>query len=149
MLLKNNNKALPINNVLDVQQKLFGFENFDHGSSKKRKNKNRRQKKENQSKFHVGKYKDPELIISEEYTSKYYIDENGIIGCLNPICPNCNSRKVTKWDIYSKNIISEEYCGEIQIRRYFCKRCQKTFITNLNDHFDANSHISNSLKEKS
>lgn len=63
---------------------------------KKRKNKNRRQKIENQSKFHVGKYKDPELIISEEYTSKYYIDENGIIGCLNPICPNCNSRKVTK-----------------------------------------------------
>ena len=149
MLLKNNNKALPINNVLDVQQKLFGFENFDYGSSKKRKNKNRRQKKENQFKFHVGKYKDPELIISEEYTNKYYIDENGIIGCLNPICPNCNSRKVNKWDIYSKNIISEEYCGEIQIRRYFCKRCQKTFITNLNDHFNANSHISNSLKEKS
>ena len=36
MLLKNNNKALPINNVLDVQQKLYGFENFDHGSSKKK-----------------------------------------------------------------------------------------------------------------
>lgn len=149
MLLKNNNKALPINNVLDVQQKLFGFESFDHGKAKKRKNKTRSQKDENQSKFHVGEYKDPELIISEEYTSKYYIDENGIIGCLNPICPNCNSRKVTKWDIYSKNIISEEYCGEILIRRYFCKRCQKTFITNLNDHFDSHSHISNSLKEKS
>ena len=149
MLLKNNNKALPINNVLDVQQKLFGFENFDHGKAKKRKNKTRSRKNKNQSKFHVGKYKDPELIISEDYTSKYYIDENGIIGCLNPICPNCNSRKVTKWDIYSKNIISEEYCGEILIRRYFCKRCQKTFITNLNDHFDSYSHISNSLKEKS
>ena len=36
MLLKNNNKALPINNVLDVQQKLSSFENFDHGSSKKK-----------------------------------------------------------------------------------------------------------------
>ena len=149
MPFKNNNKALPINNVLDVQQKLFGFENFDHGKARKRKNRIRSRTKENQSKFYVGKYKDPELIISEEYTSKYYIDENGIIGCLNPICPNCNSRKVTKWDIYPKNIISEEYCGEILIRRYFCKRCQKTFITNLNDHFDPHSHISNSLKEKS
>ena len=37
MLLKNNNKTLPINNVLDVQQKLFGFENFDHGNAKKEK----------------------------------------------------------------------------------------------------------------
>ena len=149
MLLKNNNKALPINNVLDVQQKLFGFENFNHGKAKKRKNKTCCRTNEKQFKFHVGKYKDPELAISDEYSSKYYIDENNIIGCLNPICPNCNSRKITKWDIYSKNIISEEYCGEIQIRWYFCKRCQKTFITNLNDHFDANSHISNSLKEKS
>ena len=149
MLLKNNNKALPINNVLDVQQKLFGFENFNHGKAKKRKNKTCRRTNEKQFKFHVGKYKDPELAISDEYSSKYYIDENNIIGCLNPICPNCNSRKITKWDIYSKNIISEEYSGEILIRRYFCKRCQKTFITNLNDHFDSHSHISNSLKQKS
>ena len=149
MLLKKNNKALPINNVFDVQQKLFGFENFNHGKAKKRNKRNQRRSNEKQSKLHVGEYKDPELIISDEYTSKYYIDENGIIGCLNPICPHCNSRKVTKWDIYSRNIISEEYCGEILIRRYFCKRCQKTFITNLNDYFDARSNISNSLKEKS
>ncbi|MBR1611614.1 MAG: hypothetical protein IJ672_09095 [Methanobrevibacter sp.] len=149
MLLKNNNKALPINNVLEVQQKLFGFENVDSGKAKKRKKKTCSRKKEKQSTFHVGKYKDPKLIISDKYTNKYYIDENMVIGSLNPVCPHCKSRKVTKWDIYSKNIISEEYCGEILIRRYFCKRCQKTFITNLNDHFDSHSHISNSLKEKS
>ena len=35
MVFKKNNKALPINNVLDVQQKLFGFENFNHGKAKK------------------------------------------------------------------------------------------------------------------
>ena len=149
MLLKNNNKALPINNVLDVQQKLFGFENFNHGKAKKRKKRICGRKKESQSTFDVGKYKDPELIISDEYVSKYYIDENGVIGSLNPICPHCKSRNVTKWTIYSKNIISEDYCGEILIRRYFCKRCRKTFITNLNDYFDSHSHISNSLKEKS
>ncbi|WP_407379167.1 hypothetical protein [Methanobrevibacter sp.] len=59
MLTKNNNKALPINNVLDVQQKLFGFENFDHGKAKKRKKRTCGRKKENQSTFDVGKYKDP------------------------------------------------------------------------------------------
>ncbi|MBO6275219.1 MAG: hypothetical protein J6M91_06770 [Methanobrevibacter sp.] len=149
MVFKKNNKALPINNVLDVQQKLFGFENFNHGKAKKRNSKTRSRTKETQSKFDVGDYKDPQLRISDEYTNKYYIDEDGIVGSLNPICPKCNSRKVTKWDIYSKNVISEEYCGEILIRRYYCKRCKKTFITNLNDYFDSHSNISNSLKEKS
>ena len=96
MLLKNNNKALPINNVLDVQQKLFGFENVDSGKAKKRKKKTCGRKKEKQSTFYVGKYKDPELIISDEYAIKYYIDENMVIGSLNPVCPHCKSRKVTK-----------------------------------------------------
>lgn len=104
MLLKNNNKALPINNVLDVQQKLFGFENFDHGRAKKRKNRKCSRTKENQSTFQVGTYKDPELIISDEYINKYYIDENNVIGSLNSICPHCKSRKVTKWDIYIQRI---------------------------------------------
>ena len=127
MLLKNNNKALPINNVLDVQQKLFGFENFDHGKAKNRKRKNNSRTKDKQSKFYVGEYKDPELIISDKYSSKYYIDEKGIIGCLNPVCPHCNSRNVTKWGIYSKNIVSEDYCGEILVRRYFCKKKSENF----------------------
>ena len=149
MVFKKNNKALPINNVLDDQQKLFGFENFNHGKAKKRNSKTRSRTKETQSKFDVRDYKDPQLRISDEYTNKYYIDEDGIVGSLNLICPKCNSRKVTKWNIYSKNVISEEYCGEILIRRYYCKRCKKTFITNLNDYFDSHSNISNSLKEKS
>lgn len=75
MLLKNNNKALPINNVLDVKQKLFGFENFDHGKAKKRKRKTCSRTKENQATFSVGKYKEPKLIISDKYINKYYIDE--------------------------------------------------------------------------
>ena len=148
MLLEKNNKALPINNVLEVQEKLFGFDDFDHGKRKNRKRRNRRKSNDFQFKFDVGNYKDPKIKIAEEYRTKYYIDENGVIGSLNTICPHCNSRKVIQWGLYSKNIISEQYCGNITIQRYYCKKCNKTFITNFKEHFDLYSNISNSLKEK-
>ena len=149
MLVEKNNKALPINNVLEVQQKLFGFGDFDHGKRKNRRKRNLKKSNDFQFKFDVGDYKDPEIKITDEYHTKYYINENGIIGSLNPICPHCNSRKVIQWGLYSKNIISEQYCGNILIQRYHCKKCDKTFITNFCEHFDLYSNISNSLKEKS
>ena len=149
MLHEKNNKALPINNVLEVQQKLFGFDDFDHGKRKNRKRRNLRKSNDVQFKFNVGDYKDPEIKIADEYRTKYYIDEDGVIGSLNPICPHCNSRKVTQWCLYSKNIVSEKYCGNILVQRYRCKRCDKTFITNFGEYFDLYSNISNSLKEKS
>ena len=149
MLLEKNNKALPINNVLEVQQMLFGFDDFDHGKRKNRKKRNFRKSNDFQFKFDIGDYKDPEIKITDEYRTKYYIDENGVIGSLNPICPHCNSRKVTQWCLYSKNIISEQYCGKILIQRYHCKKCNKTFITNFNEYFDLYSNIANSIKEKS
>lgn len=148
MLLENNNKALPINNVLEVQEKLFGFDDFDHGKRKNRKRRNRRKSNDFQFKFDIGDYKDPKIKITEEYRTKYYIDENGVMGSLNTICPHCNSRKVIQWGLYSKNIISEQYCGNIIIQRYYCKKCNKTFITNFKEHFDLYSNISNSLKDK-
>ena len=149
MFEKNSNKVLPINILLDVQQKLFGSEDFKHGNTKKRKNKKYKSKYEIQSKFDLKDYNDPEIKLKDEYNNRYFIEENGTLGIINPICPHCKSRKVKKWSVYHKNILSEEYCGEILIRRYYCKRCQKTFITNLNNHFDFHSNISNSLKEKS
>ncbi len=149
MLFEKNNKALPINNVLEVQQKLFGFDDFDYGKRKNRRKRNFRKSNDFQFKFDVGDYKDPEIKIADEYRTKYYIDENRVIGSLNPICPHCNSQKVTQWCLYSKNIISEQYCGNILIQRYCCKKCDKTFITNFSEHFDIYSNISNSLKEKS
>ena len=76
------------------------------------------------------------------------MDENGVICSLNPICTHCNSRKVIKWSLYTRNIISEDYSGEIVIQRYYCKRCNKTFIMDLKDEFDPYSNISNELKEK-
>lgn len=148
MLEKNNNKVLPINSVLEVQQKLFCYEDFDQRKYKNRRRKNSKKSNDFQSTFDVGDYKDPEIKISDEFSNKYYIDENGIISSINPICPHCNSRKVVQWNLYSKNIISEQYCGEITIQRYYCKRCKKTFITDLKDQFDRYSNISTSLKEK-
>ena len=148
MFEKKLNKASSINNISEVQQKLFGFEDFDHGVLKNRKRKKVSKLRYIQSKFDVGDYKDPIIKISDEYSSRYFMDENGVINSVNPICPHCNSRKVIQWSLYSKNIISEQYSGEIILQRYFCKRCRKTFITDINDQFDLHSNISNSLKEK-
>lgn len=149
MIRKNNNKVLSILNLLEVQQKFFGFDDFDHKTRKRAVRKNSNKSNEIQSKLDVGDYNDPKIILSEEYDSKYYIDEHDIVGNINPICPYCNSRNIIKWSSYSKNIISENYCGEIFFRRYKCKRCNKTFLTDITDQFDSHSNISNSLKEKS
>ncbi len=64
MFFKKSNKAFSIHNVLEVQQKLFGFDDFDHGNRKNRKKKTLRKSKNIQSKFDVGDYKDPEIKIS-------------------------------------------------------------------------------------
>ena len=148
MFLEKSNKAFSIHNVSEVQQKLCGFDDFNHGNRKNRKRKNPRKTNNVQSKFDVGDYKDPKIKISEKYSNKYYIDENGVLGSINPRCPHCKSININQWGIYSKKVISEEYCGNIPIQRYYCKKCHKTFITDLNEHFDLYSNISNSLKEK-
>ena len=148
MFQKKLNKASMVNSISEVQQKLFDFENSNHGERKNRKRKNVRKMNNIQSELDIGDYKNPKIKISDEYTNKYFMDEYGVISSLNPICPHCNSRKVIKWSVYSRNIISEQYSGKILLQRYFCKRCEKTFLTDLNDQFDRHSNISNSLKEK-
>ena len=148
MPFKKNNKVLPIHNVSEVQQKLFDFDDFDHGSRKKKKNKKSSKKYDTQSKLDMGDYKDPVIKISDEYSNKFFIDENNIIHSINPVCPHCKSRKVSNWGFYSKDVISEDYCGDIIMKRYKCKKCNKTFITDLNNEFDPHSNLSNSLKNK-
>ena len=70
MIQKNNNKVLPINSVLEVQQKLFGFEDFNQRKRKNRRRKNRRRSNDSQSKFDVGNYNDPKIRISDEFSNK-------------------------------------------------------------------------------
>ena len=148
MFPKKNKKVLPINNVSEVQQKLFGFDDYCHGNQKKRKLKNSSRTEKIQSQLDVGDYTNPKIIISDEYNAKYSIDENGILNWLNPIYPHCHSHKVRKCSLYSKNIITEYFTGTIIMRRYMCKKCHKTFITDLEDQFDSHSNISNSIKDK-
>ena len=148
MFHEKNKKVLPINNVSDVQLKLYGFDDYSHGNQKKRKIKNSSRTKNIQSQFDVGEYTDSKIIISDEYSVKYSIDENGILNWINPVCPHCHTNKVKKWSLYSKNVVTEYFCGTIIMRRYMCKKCHKTFITDLEDQFDSHSNISNSLKDK-
>lgn len=148
MFSKTNNKALPILNVSEVQQKLFDFDDSGRENRNNGQRNDLRKSNDFQSKLDVGNYKHPEIKISDEYANKYFMDENGIIHSLNPICPHCNSHNVVKWSFYGRKVISEEYCGEIIIRRYYCKKCNKTFMTDLKDQFDFHSNISNGLKEK-
>ena len=96
MINKKYNKAFPVDNLSEIQQKLFGFDEFDHGKVKKVKSKNRCKSNYIQSQFDVRDYKDPEIIVSEEYQNKYYFDEDGVLSTLNPLCPHCHSRKVTQ-----------------------------------------------------
>ena len=148
MIRKNKNKLLPIRNVSEVQEKLFAFDDSDQGKRNNRYEKSLQNSNDYQSKIDVGDYKNPEIKISDEFTNKYFMYENGVISSLNPVCPNCNSHKVIKWALYSRYIISEDYSGEIVIQRYHCKKCNKTFIMDLKDQFDPYSNISNELKEK-
>ena len=72
MLEKNNIKVFPINSVLEVQQKLFCYEDFDQRKYKNRRRKNSKKSTDFQSTFDVGDYKDPEIKISDEFSNKYY-----------------------------------------------------------------------------
>ena len=97
----------------------------------------------------VGNFVHPEIELSDDYAAKYFIDEDGVLNWINPVCPHCKSNKVSKSGLYSKNIISEDFIGSIDMRGYKCKKCNRKFITDLGDQFDYKSHFPNSLKYKS
>ena len=145
---EKNNKVLPTNTLSEVQKNIFGFDVSEPEIEKDRKIKKCIKPSYIQSKLDVGDYKDPVLKISDEYTNEFFMDEKGTVSLVKPICPNCKSHKVIEWGLYSKNVLSEVYSGDIKLQRYRCKKCNKTFITDLGEHFDFHSHIANSLKEK-
>ena len=65
-------------------------------------------------------------------------------------CPFCNSRHVVKYG-FTKRILVFKEIGrtEVKVQRYSCKRCGKTFQTDLTSLVDKNSNFTNELKKES
>ena len=65
-------------------------------------------------------------------------------------CPFCNSRHTVKY-CFTKRILVFKEIGkiEVKVQRYSCKRCGKTFQTDLSSLVDKNSNFTNELKKES
>jgi transposase-like protein len=58
--------------------------------------------------------------------------EDNHMDYINPICPHCQSKKVTKQEYRERNLILENQKPvKVYLRRYKCKSCKKKFITSL------------------
>ena len=145
MFKKSKNKVPHIKGIVDVQQVFFGDEDFKKEKSIKKSVEKENKPRYTQSVLDVGDYNEPKVKFFTKNTNKYYIDENLVISELDPFCPICNRNRVIKWNIYSKNVNSKDYSGEINIQRYKCKICGKTFNTKFEDQFKNHSSFSKDL----
>jgi transposase-like protein len=68
---------------------------------------------------------------SNDY-QKLELLENNHMDYINPICPNCQSKKINKQE-YSvrKLILPNQNPIKVYLRRYLCKSCNKKFTTSL------------------
>lgn len=65
-------------------------------------------------------------------------------------CPHCNSRHVVKYGFTDRILIFKEIGRtHVKVQRYVCKRCGKTFQTDLRSLVDKNSNFTNELKNES
>ena len=63
---------------------------------------------------------------------KLELVEDNHMEYINPICPHCQSKKVTKQEYRDRNLILENQKPvKVYLRRYKCKSCKKKFITSL------------------
>ena len=65
-------------------------------------------------------------------------------------CPHCGTRHVVKYGFTKRTLVFKEI-GKINVKvqRYICKRCDKTFQTDLTSLVDKNSNFTNELKSES
>lgn len=65
-------------------------------------------------------------------------------------CHHCNSRHVVKYGFTDRILIFKEIGRtHVKVQRYVCKRCGKTFQTDLRSLVDKNSNFTNELKNES
>jgi len=72
------------------------------------------------------------------------------IEMFKPVCPECYTKKVIKNNIKSRILYFYDH-GEVntEIQGYKCKKCGKTFHTNINEIVPENSNYSHDFIEKS
>ena len=65
-------------------------------------------------------------------------------------CPYCGTRHVVKYGFTNRTLVFKEIGKTmVKVQRYICKRCDKTFQTDLTSLVDKNSNFTNELKSDS
>jgi transcription elongation factor Elf1 len=65
-------------------------------------------------------------------------------------CPQCGTRHVVKYGFTKRTLVFKEIGKtKVKVQRYICKRCDKTFQTDLTSLVDKNSNFTNELKSES
>jgi transposase-like protein len=65
-------------------------------------------------------------------------------------CPHCGTRHVVKYGFTKRTLVFKEIGKtNVKVQRYICKRCDKTFQTDLTSLVDKNSNFTNELKSES
>ena len=65
-------------------------------------------------------------------------------------CPYCGTRHVVKYGFTKRTLVFKDIGKTmVKVQRYICKRCSKTFQTDLTSLVDKNSNFTNDLKSES
>ncbi|WP_405282987.1 hypothetical protein [Methanobrevibacter sp.] len=65
-------------------------------------------------------------------------------------CPHCGTHHVVKYGFTKRTLVFKEIGKtNVKVQRYICKRCDKTFQTDLTSLVDKNSNFTNELKSES
>ena len=65
-------------------------------------------------------------------------------------CPHFGTRHVVKYGFTKRRLVFKEIGKtKVKVQRYICKRCGKTFQTDLTSLVDKNSNFTNELKSES
>ncbi|WP_400227375.1 hypothetical protein [Methanobrevibacter smithii] len=65
-------------------------------------------------------------------------------------CPHCGTHHVVKYGFTKRTLVFKEIGKtKVKVQRYICKRCGKTFQTDLTSLVDKNSNFTNDLKSES
>jgi transposase-like protein len=129
--MQTNKTNVPISNIDNQTYKLSHFhEDFMKYEYKSLKNENNLKN-------------NPKKLIIYDRKGKTYIKSQ------NPICPECNSKLITKNGIKPR-LLYFYYKKEVntEVQRYKCVKCGKSFTTDISEIVDDNSNYTHEIKEK-